>query len=46
MHHGHSKDDLVQAGADVERTVLHRAVQAHCEGRIFLNGDRTVVFGS
>lgn len=46
VHHGHSKDDLVQAGADVERTVLHRAVQAHCEGRIFLNGDRTVVFGS
>ena len=46
VHHGQSKDDLVQAGADVERTVLHRAVQAHCEGRIFLDGDRTVVFGA
>lgn len=44
VDHGRSKTDLVKAGADVERAVLHRAVQAHCEGRIFLDGDRTVVF--
>lgn len=46
VDHGKSKADLVKAGADVERTVLHRAVRSHCEGRIFLDGDRTVVFGN
>lgn len=45
VDHRHTKDQLVQSGADVERNVLYRAVRAHCEGRIFLDGDRTVVFG-
>lgn len=45
VDHRHSKNELVKSGADVERNVLYRAVRAHCEGRIFLDGDRTVVFG-
>lgn len=45
VDHRHTKDQLVKSGSDVERNVLYRAVKAHCEGRIFLDGDRTVVFG-
>ncbi|NKJ44518.1 formyltetrahydrofolate deformylase [Novosphingobium sp. SG720] len=39
-------DDLVARGRDVERRVLAQAVKAHLEDRVFLNGHRTVVFGS
>jgi formyltetrahydrofolate deformylase len=35
---------LAQVGADVERTVLARAVQAHCEDRVLRHGNTTVVF--
>lgn len=35
---------LVQLGADVERSVLTRAVQRHCEDRVILHGNTTVVF--
>ncbi len=35
---------LAQIGADVERTVLARAVQAHCEDRVLRHGNTTVVF--
>src|SRR5204863_267874 len=31
-------------GADVERTVLSRAVQWHCEDRVVRDGERTIVF--
>jgi formyltetrahydrofolate deformylase len=37
-------DTLAQRGADVERLVLARAVQAHCEDRVLRHGDTTVVF--
>ncbi len=37
-------DDLVALGRDVECIALARAVQAHVEHRVFLNGQRTVVF--
>ena len=36
--------DLVRAGEEVESRVLARAVRWHCESRVLLNGDRTVVF--
>jgi formyltetrahydrofolate deformylase len=36
---------LIRRGADVERTVLARAVQWHCEDRLLLDGDTTVVLG-
>lgn len=42
--HRETPDDLVARGRDVERRVLARAVKAHLEDRVFLNGARTVVF--
>ena len=42
--HRDSPDDLVARGRDVERRVLARAVKAHLEDRVFINGARTVVF--
>ena len=42
--HRHSAEDLERQGADVERIVLARAVQWHCEDRVVRDGDRTVVF--
>jgi formyltetrahydrofolate deformylase len=41
------RDDLaglVRLGADIERTVLARAVQWHCEDRVLRAGNTTVVF--
>ncbi len=35
---------LMRLGADIERTVLARAVQWHCEDRVLRHGDTTVVF--
>ncbi|AKM10564.1 formyltetrahydrofolate deformylase [Croceicoccus naphthovorans] len=42
--HADTPEMLVARGRDVERRVLARAVRAHIEDRVFLNGDRTVVF--
>jgi formyltetrahydrofolate deformylase len=42
--HRDDVDALAQLGADVERLVLARAVQAHCEDRVLRHGDTTVVF--
>jgi formyltetrahydrofolate deformylase len=42
--HRDTAEELERRGADVERTVLARAVQWHCEDRIVRDGDRTVVF--
>lgn len=36
--------DLVRSGQDVEADVLSRAVKWHCDNRVILNTDRTVVF--
>lgn len=35
---------MIAQGRDIEARTLARAVAAHAEGRIFLNGHRTVVF--
>jgi formyltetrahydrofolate deformylase len=35
---------LTRLGADVERTVLARAVRWHCEDRVLRHGNTTVVF--
>ena len=35
---------LTRLGADIERTVLARAVQWHCEDRVVRHGNSTVVF--
>ncbi len=45
ISHADQPDDLVRKGRDIERRVLAKAVLAHLEDRVFLNGNRTVVFG-
>ncbi|MEI9425825.1 formyltetrahydrofolate deformylase [Mesorhizobium sp. Cs1299R1N1] len=42
--HAQSGDDYVSIGRDVESQVLARAIHAHIHHRVFLNGNRTVVF--
>ncbi len=36
--------DMVRTGRDIERLVLARAVTAHLDDRVLLDGDRTIVF--
>jgi formyltetrahydrofolate deformylase len=42
--HEHSVAQLRRTGAEIERTVLARAVQWHCEDRVVRHGNTTVVF--
>ena len=42
--HAQSPSDYVSLGRDVESQVLSRAIHAHMHRRVFLNGDKTVVF--
>ena len=42
--HAQSPEDYVSLGRDVEAQVLARAIHAHIHRRIFLNGNKTVVF--
>ena len=42
--HVDQPDVMTAKGRDTEARVLARAVKLHLEGRIFLNGARTVVF--
>lgn len=44
INHEHSPEELRNIGADIERRVLTRAVQAHLERRVITTGRRTVVF--
>lgn len=44
VSHRHSVKGFIQAGADIERSVLYMAVRAHIEHRIILTGNRTIVF--
>ncbi len=44
VDHNHSIDELVAVGRDVESLTLARAVALHVEHRVFLNGNKTVVF--
>ncbi len=44
VSHRDTARDMARMGADVERTVLQRAVRWHCEDRILLHGATTVVF--
>ncbi|MFW2589732.1 formyltetrahydrofolate deformylase [Sagittula sp. SSi028] len=41
--HAQSPDDFVSLGRDVESQVLARAIHAHANHRVFLNGNKTVV---
>lgn len=42
--HAQSPNDYVSLGRDVESQVLARAIHAHIHRRVFLNGNKTVVF--
>jgi len=42
--HRDTRDDLVRLGREVERSVLARAVLWHVEDRVFVHGNKTVVF--
>jgi formyltetrahydrofolate deformylase len=44
VSHSDSAADLIRLGADIERAVLARAVKWHCEDRVLLHGNTTVVF--
>jgi formyltetrahydrofolate deformylase len=44
VDHTHTVDDLVRVGADVERAVLSRAVLWHCEDRVIVHDNQTIVF--
>jgi formyltetrahydrofolate deformylase len=44
VSHRDEVDDLIGIGRDVERLVLSRAVKAHLDDRVLLDGDRTIVF--
>ena len=44
ISHADSPEDLVRQGRDIERRVLSRALRWHLDGRVLVNGTRTVVF--
>ena len=44
VDHAWLPDDLVSIGRDTETVALSRAVKYHLEHRVFLNGERTVIF--
>jgi len=44
VDHTHTARDLTQAGRDVEQMVLARALRLVLEDRVFLCGNRTVIF--
>jgi formyltetrahydrofolate deformylase len=44
VDHTHSVDQLTAVGRDIENIVLARAVRFHLERRVFIDGNKTVVF--
>jgi len=44
VHHGYTAEDMVRAGRDVEKVVLARALRLVVEERVFVHGNRTIVF--
>jgi formyltetrahydrofolate deformylase len=44
VSHRDDVDTLIRLGADIERTVLARAVRWHCEDRVLVHENATVVF--
>ncbi|HEX6688868.1 MAG TPA: formyltetrahydrofolate deformylase [Solirubrobacterales bacterium] len=44
VSHRDEIDDLMRIGRDIERLVLSRAVMAHLDDRVLLDGARTIVF--
>ena len=44
VNHSMEIKRLIEMGKDIESTVLSKAIKLHCEKRIFLNKDKTVIF--
>lgn len=44
VDHSHTAADMAQAGRDVEKIVLARALRLALEGRIFVSGNKTIIF--
>lgn len=44
VNHNYKVENLISAGKDVEASVLSRSIELQSEKRIFLNGNKTVVF--
>ncbi|MDH3977825.1 MAG: formyltetrahydrofolate deformylase [Gammaproteobacteria bacterium] len=44
VDHTHSIEELIHVGRDVESMTLARAVKLHIDHKVFLNGNKTVVF--
>ena len=44
VEHTHSAADMAQAGRDVEKTVLAKALNLVLEERVFVSANRTVIF--
>jgi formyltetrahydrofolate deformylase len=44
VSHRDDVETLIRKGADIERTVLAGAVRCHCEDRVLVHGNTTVVF--
>jgi formyltetrahydrofolate deformylase len=44
ISHRDTPEDLVRKGRDIERRVLARALRYHLEGRVLINGFKTVTF--
>jgi formyltetrahydrofolate deformylase len=44
ISHRDTPEDLVRKGRDIERRVLARALRYHLEGRVLINGGKTVTF--
>ena len=44
VSHAATPEDLISIGRDIERRVLSKAVKLYAEDRIFLTGNRTIIF--
>lgn len=44
VDHSHSPSDMARAGQDVEKVTLARALRLAAEDRVFVSGNRTIVF--
>lgn len=44
VNHSMPIEKLIEMGKDIESIVLAKAVQLHCEKRVFLNNNKTVIF--
>lgn len=44
VDHTHTAEDMAQAGRDIEKYVLSKALKLVLEERVFLHNDRTIIF--